>query len=337
MKHKKRLLFVGPCKFFFRSFMQWDLDALRSEFDVRLINACFNVHDARGTLTTPYSLIRGVAWADAVFCWFAGREAFWAVGLSQLYQKKTAVVVGGEDVTMIPEIGYGATLDRVKGVYTTFVLNKATELLPFSIDAEQRALTFVDNTKRVKLIHLGVDAQRFRPAGTKKNQALTVGIVNRTNVKRKGLETFVRAAAYLPDTEFIVVGKFADDAITYLRSIASSNVRFMGALSETRLIRCYQRSKVYVQASAHEAFGVSLAEGMACECVPVVTNMGAIPEVVADTGIYVPYGDPAATAEGIKGALESDKGKTARKRIEGKFSVVRRNEALVRAIGSLLN
>ena len=317
--------------------MQWDLEMLRSEFDVRRANACFNIHDARGTLATPYSLIRGVAWADVVFCWFAGREAFWAVGLSQLYHKKTAVVVGGADVTVVPEIGYGATLDRVKRVYTTFVLNKATELLPFSIDAEKRVLAFVDDTTKVKLIHLGIDAQRFRPEGTKKNQALTVGIVNRTNVKRKGLETFVRAAAYLPDTEFIVVGKFADDAITYLRSIASSNVRFMGALSETRLIRCYQSSKVYVQASAHEAFGVSLAEGMACECVPVVTNTGAIPELVADTGIYVPCGDPAATAEAIKGAQESDKGKIARKRIEGRFTVVRRKEALVHVIGDLLD
>jgi glycosyltransferase involved in cell wall biosynthesis len=337
MKLKKRLLFVGPCKFFFRSFMQWDLEMLRSEFDVRLVNACFNVHDVLGTLATPYSLMRGVAWADAVFCWFAGREAFWAVGLSQFYHKKTVVVVGGADVTVIPEIGYGATLDRVKRVYSTFVLNKAMELLPFSIDAEQRALAFVDNAAKVKLIYLGVDARRFRPAGTKKNQALTVGIVNRTNLKRKGLETFVRSAAYLPDTEFILVGKFADDAITYLRSIASNNVRFMGALPESRLIRCYQSAKVYVQASAHEAFGVSLVEGMACECVPVVTNTGAIPEVVADTGIYVPYGEPAATAEGIKSALESDKGRTARKRIEARFSVVQRREALVQAISELLD
>jgi len=337
MKRKKRLLFVGPCKFFFRSFMQWDLEMLCSDFDVRVVNACFNIHDVRGTLATPFSLMRGVAWADAVFCWFAGREAFWAVGLSQFYHKKTAVVVGGADVTAIPEIGYGATLDRVKRAYSTFVLNKATELLPFSIDAEQRALAFVDNVAKVKLIYLGIDAQRFRPAGTKKNQALTVGIVNRTNVKRKGLETFVRSAAYLPDTEFIMVGKFADDAIADLRSIASNNVRFVGALPESRLIRYYQSSKVYVQASAHEAFGVSLAEGMACECVPVVTNTGAIPEVVADTGIYVPYGEPAATAEGIKTALESDKGRIARKRIEARFSVVQRRAALVKAVGDLLD
>jgi len=333
----KKLLFVGPCKFFFRSFMQWDLDALRGEFEVRLVDACFNVHDARGTLKTPYGLMRGVAWADVVFCWFAGREAFWAVSLSQFYRKKTAVVVGGADVTAIPEIDYGAMLDKIKRWYSTFVLDKATELLPFSKDAEQRVLAFVDNVSKVKLIYLGVDARRFHPAGTKKNRALTVGIVNRTNVKRKGLETFVRSAAYLPDIEFILVGAFADDAIDDLRSIASDNVRFMGALPESQLLRCYQDAKVYVQASAHEAFGVSLAEGMACECVPVVTNTGAIPEVVADTGIYVPYGEPAATADGIKSALESDKGRTARKRVEERFSLVQRREGLLQAVSDLLD
>jgi glycosyltransferase involved in cell wall biosynthesis len=224
---------------------------------------------------------------------------------------------------------------KTKSLYSTFVSNKATGILPLSIDAERRALAFVDKAAKVRLIYLGVEARRFHPAVEEKPG--NGRYCEPTNARRKWLETFVRSAAYLPETGLIMVGTFADDAIDYLRSIASNKVRFVGALRESELIRCYQDVKVYVEASAHEAFRVSLAEGMACECVPVVTDKGAIHEVVGDTGVSVPYGDPEATAEGIKSALESDKGRTARKRIEERFSVAQRSEALLQAVSDLLD
>lgn len=337
MKRKKRLLFVGPCRFFFRSFMQEDLDGLCGEFDVRLVNACFNVHDVGGTLKTPYRLMRGVAWADAVFCWFAGREAFWTIALSQVFKRKTAVAVGGADVTAIPELGYGAALSKIKRFYSTYDLNRATKVLPDSKDAEQGALGLVNDASKVTLIYLGVDVEKFHSFGPKSDRAITVGIVNRHNVKRKGLETFVKSAAYLPHIEFVLVGQFVDNSIDYLRSIAPKNVLFPGFLPERELIRCYQQAKVYVQVSAHEAFGASLAEGMACECVPVVTDKGAIPEIVGDAGIYVPYANPEATAEGIEQALKSDKGSAARQRIKNMFTIDQRQKALVKAMHDLLN
>src|SRR5450830_930420 len=169
MKRKKRLLFVGPCKFFFRSFMHWDLEILRSEFDVRLVNACFNVHDVRGTLATPYSLMRGVAWADAVFCWFAGREAFWATVLSQVFKRKTAVAVGGADVTAIPELRYGVAR-KTKRFYSTYVLDRATKVLPDSKDAKKGALGLVNDASKVTLIYLGIDVDKFRSSGQKKDR-----------------------------------------------------------------------------------------------------------------------------------------------------------------------
>jgi glycosyltransferase involved in cell wall biosynthesis len=74
---------------------------------------------------------------------------------------------------------------------------------------------------------------------------------------------------------------------------------------------------------------------MACECVPVVTDRGAIPEVVGDAGIYVPYGDPEATAQGIRQALSSEKGGTARQRIEEMFTIDKREEALLKTMRDL--
>jgi glycosyltransferase involved in cell wall biosynthesis len=315
--------------------MQQDLDLLKKKFDVRLVNVCFDIYYLKCTLVALRNLVAGVAWADVVFCWFANRDTFPAIAFSQLYNKKTVVAVGGDDVTTIPKLGYGLALHKREHFYQMFVLDKATRILPFSKDAEKGALSLANDTAKVTLIYLGVDVERFHPSGIKKEKVLTVGDVRRRNLDRKGLETFVKSAHYLEDAEFVLVGQFLDDSINYLRSIGSKNVRLTGLLPASELIRQYQEAKVYVQVSGHEGFGLSLAEAMACECVPVVTDKGAIPEIVGDAGIYVPYGDPEATAQGIKQALKSEKGGTARQRIEEMFTIDKREEALLKTVRDL--
>jgi len=74
-------------------------------------------------------------------------------------------------------------------------------------------------------------------------------------------------------------------------------------------------------------FGMALTEAMACESVPVLTNNVALPEVVGDVGFYVPYGDEKVTAEAIKEALNSNRGKEAREKIKNMFGVHSRKRA----------
>ena len=90
-----------------------------------------------------------------------------------------------------------------------------------------------------------------------------------------------------------------------------------------------------MQVSAHEAFGASLAEAMASGCVPVVTDKGAIPEVVGNAGIYVPYGDLRQLPQESLEALKSDTGALARQRIENCFSSNEREVALWKTIEEL--
>ena len=102
------------------------------------------------------------------------------------------------------------------------------------------------------------------------------------------------------------------------------------------LLKSYQKAKVYCQLSYYESFGVALAEAMACECVPVIADRGALPEVIGDVGFYVPYGDPEATAEAIGKALKSGKGAEARERIKTMFSLERRRDEFICEIEELL-
>jgi glycosyltransferase involved in cell wall biosynthesis len=118
--------------------------------------------------------------------------------------------------------------------------------------------------------------------------------------------------------------------------MGGSNVEFTGYLNPETLLAYYQKAKVYCQLSTHESFGVAVAEAMSCGCVPVVTRKYSLPEIVGDTGFYVPYNDPEATAEAIEKALRSDKGVKARERVQKNFSLKTREKKLIREVSDLI-
>ncbi len=262
--------------------------------------------------------------------WFVLGYATSSVLLSKILRKKTMVNAGGWDVLNMPELDYGAmrTKDRVQK--TIFALRNADTVLTVSDSMKEDVLNWVD--REVEVIHLGFDWNHFVPKGKKEAMALTVGNVTKQNLKRKGLETFVRAARFLPDVPFILVGSLKGDVMKHLKPILSPNVQITGYVDDDELLRYYQKSAIYVQVSAHEGFGCSMAEAMLCECYPVVTDRGAIPEVVSDTGTYVEYDNPEATADAVAKALEKRDGTKARKRIQTNFPIEKRERELVQAI-----
>jgi glycosyltransferase involved in cell wall biosynthesis len=172
------------------------------------------------------------------------------------------------------------------------------------------------------------------PDGDRAAVALTVSNVARLSLERKGLRPFVDAAGYAPELEFLLVGDWVDDAADMLRARAAPNVRLTGRLSDEALDAEYRRAAVYVQASRHEGFGMSLAEAMLAGCIPVVTRAGALPELVGDTGVYIDAPDPSEIAAGVKRALELGDGEraAARERILARFPLEARREGLLAAV-----
>src|SRR2546425_8946342 len=157
---------------------------------------------------------------------------------------------------------------------------------------------------RVTVMHQGVPARcgalRDRSA---EPLVLTVGVVDRANLERKGHRAFVEAARRLPDVAFVLAGRVVD-AGEELRAKAPPNVRLTDWVEDDELLDLYRRAVVYVQPSRHEGFGVSVAEGMLAGAVPVVTRAGALPEVVGEAGILVDApADPNAVAAAIREAL----------------------------------
>jgi len=326
---KTRILFVHSDLL---AFVRKDLEILQKHFNVEDMNATTFLVPRRGRDWLVYfRLLRGILGADIVYSWWAILNAFFIVLFCMFLRKNSIVVVGGYEVAYVPEINYGNLLSLPRRLEVKFILRHASKILAVSQSSEKEILRFTI-PKNLKLVYNGVDTEKLKPSGEKENLVVTVSAISCDNINKKRLDTFVKASKYLSDVHFILIGKFRDDSIKQLKKIAASNVKFTGYLSDDALLQYYQKAKVYCQLSTQESFGVALAEAMSCGCVPVVTRKYALPEVVGDTGFYVPYNNPKATAEAIGKALESDKGIKARERIKKYFSLETREKGLMREI-----
>ena len=232
----------------------------------------------------------------------------------------------------VPEMNYGQyTLRKDKRMYADYVLKNADIILAVSKFTEGEVLART-KPRMVKVIYNGINTDKFVPGSEKKNLVITVASGTKNVIKLKGIDTFAKAAEHIPGTRFLVLGLSDKDREFLGAKCPSPNLELSGYMSQTDLIKYYQKAKVYCQLSYRESFGVALAEAMACGCVPVVTERAALPEVVGNTGIYVPYDDEKATAKGIEEALRSDKGRKARERMESHFTGKRRETELVKAV-----
>jgi glycosyltransferase involved in cell wall biosynthesis len=314
--------------------MKRDFEILKKYFIVDLIND-FKFTD----FSKIINVIKKISKTDILYIRFANQRNFFLILLSKLFRKKSIVVSGGVDAVKMPEINYGIPLNPWGNFIVKCTFFLANKIIAFS-DASKKSILELMPKANVDTLYVGsIDTDKFKPFGRKKNIVVTIGHVKWNNLKRKGLETFVRAARLLPDEQFILIGKHKDDSINYLKSIATSNVKFTNYLPFEQMLAYLQQAKVYVQVSAHEGFGIALANAMACECMPVVTKRYAIPEVVGDTGFYVPYLNEKATADAIKKALHVSEiwGKKARKRIKENFPLERKEKELVHLINKIIN
>jgi glycosyltransferase involved in cell wall biosynthesis len=288
-----RILFVRPWD---DTFIDGDLEILQKHFDVRVVEVpeglTLSLGDAVRALKTTRNLTKGLLWADVSFTWFASSHANLTARFARILQKKMILVVGGYEVAKVPGIGYGAQLDRKKAKSVEFVLKRADKIIAVS-EFSKREIMECGEFPDLQRIYNAIDTKKFSPSGGRKeNIVLTVAETNKMTIKRKGLETFVKAAALVPEAHFVLIGPNLDDSIEALRTVAGENVEFAGHLPEEAPIEYYQRARVYCQLSIHEAFGVALAEAMSCECIPVVTFDGACQKWSVRLASTLPMGIP---------------------------------------------
>jgi glycosyltransferase involved in cell wall biosynthesis len=101
----------------------------------------------------------------------------------------------------------------------------------------------------------------------------------------KGLQTLISLWDRVPECDLLVAGTGTYEA--ELRAMAAGNprIKFLGALSQDRLGALYYHARACIVPSiTYETFGMTSVEAFARKTPVVVRDLGALPEVVQDSG-----------------------------------------------------
>ncbi len=327
----KKILYVHSRK---ASFVAIDREILAEEYEIE-------DWYQPGRVPNLLKLVPAVMRADLVFGWFASWHTFFPVTLAWLLRKPSVQIIGGFDTANMPDIGYGYQQGGLRRWASRWIMKRATRLITNSnYSRSEIAANTPIPPERVTVVHHGVP-DPFGPLDESRGReplALTVGHIVTTTLMQKGHQPFVEAARHLPDVRFVFVGKWHDDAIEHLRSLAGDNVEFTGWLSDEDLESLYARASVYVQASRHEGFGLAVAEAMLAGCVPVVMDVTAMPEVVDGAGVLISSQEPEAVAAGVSEALARgpEAHSAARQRILDEFPMSIRRDGILAVVRELM-
>lgn len=276
------------------------------------------------------TIIRHLVKVRYIFVWFADYHSFLPVLFAYIFKKRSMVVLGGYDVTYVPEIKYGSFSNPVRKICTTFSIKYAGYLLAVDGSLLDEVNTRIKNIKAQQLIvPTGFDPQQWYRSHEKENLVLTVGMCDSMQrIKLKGIDLFIEIAGLLPDYNFLIIGM--KPAAARLVDLPA-NIKILDYVKFNELRDFYSKAKVYAQFSMREGLPSVICEAMLCECVPVGTNVNGIPTAIGDCGFILKNRNSLEGAALVKKAMESPAklGLDARKRIIEKFSNQRREKTIL--------
>jgi glycosyltransferase involved in cell wall biosynthesis len=280
-------------------------------------------------------LLKNIFSAKNVYIWFADYHSFLPIIFSRIFRKKSIIVLGGYEVTYLPEIKYGSFSNPLRSFFTGYSLKNADFICPVDGSLIDEMFQRVQNIKGQIIVNpTGYDPDRWFCDRKKENVVLTVAICqSMQRVKLKGIDFFCQVASQLPEYNFWIVG-LGKNILKEMTIPANVSVYDKMELDELREI--YARAKVYAQFSLREGLPNAVCEAMLSECISVGSKVNGIPSAIGDCGFLIDGQNLDEAIHSIKQAIQSPAslGKKARSRIMENFTIQKREEILVRILKS---
>lgn len=280
---------------------------------------------------------------------FAGHHSFLPTLFSKVFRKKHVVFLGGTECNYIPHVNYGNKNKVIYNYVTKFTLKNTTLLLPVNKELIFCNYTYCDEAPKHqgylaiypkiktenKVIWNGFDSKIFNIKNkNRKLSFITIasGLESERRQKVKGIDLFLYLAKKFTDYDFTIVG--SNLAINY------PNLSIVPFVENKELPNILNQHSHYIQLSLTEGFPNSLAEAMLCGCIPIVSRVGAMPDIVGEFG-YVLETKNLEKLESLflKVINEYDNKKESifeiSERIEKKYSIQKREEQILQTIKSL--
>jgi glycosyltransferase involved in cell wall biosynthesis len=218
-----------------------------------------------------------------------------------------AKVIVHDHVCLVPRRGPRALLKRARGA----ALNRLVDLRAAVSGYTASMVREVHGVppERVCVIENAVDLSRFRAIDGRavraelglRREKLAVSVARLD--EEKGGSVLLRAFALLEgEAHLALVGEGRGHAAwreLAARLGVSERVHFLGLRNDVEQVLAAS-DVVVVPSQWQEAFGLAVVEGMAAGKPVVVTESGAMPQIVGDAGLVVPRHDAVALAEALQ-------------------------------------
>lgn len=340
---KPRLLMVIPAM---HSFIQQDIDLLADSYSISI-----NTYDWTKKTLAPFyllaqafTLLIQVPRTAVILVQFGGYWSLIPSLYGKIFKKKVYIVLHGTDCASIPALNYGSLRIPFLKWFCKKSYELATKLLPVSDSLIETTNKFIDWEKPlanglkhhfpklstpIQVIPNGFEVDFWVPNEANRTEVITfLTVMSTAQFILKGGDLIVELAAEKPDFHFRFVGL---DCPVGLH--VPSNVSFLGRLGREQLKKEYQAANYYLQLSSYEGFGCSLCEAMLCGCIPIVSEVNALPQIVGVTGITVPFRRMSNLRLSVQIIHSLSKGKninlTSRERIKELFPLAKRRELLL--------
>jgi glycosyltransferase involved in cell wall biosynthesis len=170
--------------------------------------------------------------------------------------------------------------------------------------SEHAKMTLVERLgipqERVRVIHLGVDLEKFAPSSEPRTGFLFYPANRWPHKNHERLfEAFSILRQEHPDLRLVLTG-VGHDAFPL-----PDGVQNLGRVSEEQLVRLYQTAAVLVYPSLFEGFGIPLVEAMATRCPIAAADSSSIPEVAGGAAELFNPRSSFSIAAGIERALKN--------------------------------
>jgi glycosyltransferase involved in cell wall biosynthesis len=222
---------------------------------------------------------------------------------------------------------FGEHADRTIRQLMAPNLRAADRVIAVSEHIAEQAVELGVDSRRVHVIHSGVDTRQFQPRDRFaarqririKDDARLVLFVGNLE-PRKQVDVLLQAMAQvrdqIPSVQLLVVGSGESagdqDQTRRLQQLCldlavRDIVRFTGRVSEEQLLDAYASADVFALPSSSEAQGIVALEAMSCGLPVVATAVGGLIGTIEHerTGYLVPPGDARALAESLARVLAS--------------------------------
>ena len=257
-------------------------------YEVKLCNDYFNIPDC-----------------DLYFIWW------WSSGIIPLikakFKKKPVIMIGNIHFSDTSKQGYSYRPFYIKKFIKYSLKNSDIQIATSEIE-----LNDLKNfkTKNPVLVYHAIDNEKYSYRDKPREKILlTVSRLLKLNVERKKileiLEAFNIFIKEFPEYKLYIVGRKEDDGYDMVSDKINelklnTQVVLTGSISDEEKISLYHKSKVFVQPTSYEGFGMAIAESMLCGT-PVVTSLNsAVTEVTGGIAVNVDPDNPESISDGIK-------------------------------------